>query len=320
LLDAFEIRTLNLWVYLLKTSHDIPGLIGLISEEKGVIHAQPNFIFRTMSDPMAGIQRVRNILRLDILHNNHLRGRGATVAIIDTGVDTRHEDLKQNVRKIENFFPRSPYRGEIHGTAMAGIIAAGINGSGIVGIAPEAGIIALRACRQIFEKVPQGVCYSSTIARAVDVAIHESADITNISAGSLEPDPLVSKLLSEGAKRGIVFVAPAGNMPSQHRLFFPASHPSVVSVSGIDANGNYLPDEALMRESDVVAPAEDILTTVPENGYNFLSGTSVSSAIVSGIIAIAKGMGRDVRLQGLPPRQEDLCLWEEALLKIEICR
>lgn len=77
-----------------------------------------------------------------------LTGRGVRVAVADTGVDFRHRDLEERVVIHLNFIPRERYRAEVHGTAVAGIIASSENGFGIVGLAPEAEILALRACRE----------------------------------------------------------------------------------------------------------------------------------------------------------------------------
>jgi len=321
LLKTFNLHTLNYRVDVLKTDQDVPELINEISQEDGVLQVQPNYIFRTMTEPMSDMQRIRRILNLNSLHNhNQLRGKGVLVAIIDTGVDPVHEDLKKNIKITKNLVPDSQYTAEIHGTAMAGIIAAGINGFGIEGIAPEAGIIAIRACRQVSETSAMGECYSSTVAEALDTAIQSGAKIANLSIGSSVPDSLVVKILERGSSAGIIFVAPAGNWPFQTGLVFPASHPSVVAVGGIDVKGAYFPNESVGEKTDVLAPSDNILTTVPGGRHNFISGTSVSSAIVSGILALAAGENNGITRQSLPPRQKDLCKWEESLLKRSICK
>ncbi len=321
LLRTFNIRTLNYRVDILKTEEEIQDVIKRISGEKGVIEVQPNYIFRTLSEPMSDLQRIRKILNLDSLHNhNQLRGKDVLVAVIDTGVDPDHGDLKKNIKITKNFVPESGYMAEIHGTAMAGIIAAEINGFGIEGIAPEAGILALRACRQVSETSSMGECYSSTVAEAIDTAIQSGAKVVNLSIGTTVPDTLVVSVLEEGTERGVIFIAPAGNRPFQTGLVFPASHPSVVAVCGLDSKGKFYPNESVAENSDVCAPSENILTTVPSNGHNFLSGTSMSSAVVAGIITVAAGKNRDLTRSDLPPLQKDLCKWQESLLNMTICK
>jgi len=321
LLRTFHLESLNYRVDVFKTEQGVLQIIKKISGEEGVIQVQPNYIFRTMSEPMGDMQRIRKILNLDSLHNhNQLRGKDVLVAVIDTGVDPDHEDLKKNLKITKNLVPESEYRAEIHGTAMAGVIAAEINGFGIEGIAPEAGIVALRACRQVSETSSMGECYSSTVAEAIDTAIQSGAKVANLSIGSSVPDNLVVKILEKGASAGIIFVAPAGNRPFQTGLVFPASHPSVVSVGGIDTKGQYFPNESVASKSDVLAPFDNILTTIPGDRHNFISGTSVSSAIVSGIIAVAAGVNKGISSQSLPPRQKDICKWQESLLNMAICK
>jgi len=317
-IESYDIRSLHLKVAILYTEENIFKLMNAIMKEEGVILVQPNFIFRTMAEPMYEMQNIYKILNLKKLHET-FKGRGVVVAVIDTGVDIQHRDLKDRVISSENLMKDYPYKAEIHGTAVAGVIGASINGFGIVGVAPESEILALRACRQISEVHPEGECYTSSIVQAIDRAIEKRAKIVNMSFGSISPDRLMIKLIEEGSRKGILFVAAVGNIVRQKDLTFPSSHPNVLSVAGMDDQGNPFPNREIASKARVCAPATNVLTTIPGDKHNFLSGTSMSSAVVAGIFAIAIGKDGEVDKNKIPLFRGDLCRWEEELLKTPIC-
>jgi len=316
--DIFQLRSLNLRVVIFETEDDIFPIIDNLGKDSRLLMVQPNFIFRTLIDPKRRVQYASDIMKIDRIHES-LKGSGITVAVLDTGVEETHEDLTAKVIHTENFVKEEEYVAEIHGTAVAGIIAAGVNGLGIEGIAPASSIIALRSCRQISSEEPQGECYSDSIAKALDKAIERKSHIVNMSFGTARYDNLVSKLMEKGKEEGMLFVAPAGNRPNEKSLRFPASHPSVISVGGFDENMKPYPNAELFKKTSVSAPAVNILTTVPVNKYNFVSGTSMSSACISGVLALALEKDKSITKDKLPVFKGDICAWEEELLKLSLC-
>ena len=158
------------------------------------------------------MQSIDRLLDLDRIHKRS-SGNNVLIAIIDTGVDVDHQDLEQRIKANANFISTSPYSGEIHGTAVAGIIAGSRNDFGIIGIAPKANLLAYRACLQLTETNAQGECYSSSIAMAVDAAIMAKVDIANLSIGAGSEDRLISDLITKGSGQGVRFIAPVGNNP-----------------------------------------------------------------------------------------------------------
>jgi hypothetical protein len=317
LLETFDIKSLRLKVALFQTRKDVPKLVNALLTEEGVVLAQPNHIFRTMGEPMSDKQNIYRILNLGKLHE-HVKGTGVRVAIIDTGVDTQHGDLKDRVASSENLL-KGPNAAEVHGTAVAGVIGASLNGFGIEGIAPEAEILALRACRQVSEQHPEAECYTASVAKAVDMAVEKKAKVVNMSFGSNTSDKLTLRIIEEGVKRGMIFVAPVGNMPKQQEPAFPASDPHVVAVAGLDEMGNPYPNPEIVSKALVCAPATNILTTTPGGKHNFLSGTSLSSATVAGILTLATGKDGSIDKDKLPPFKGDLCKWEAELFKLPLC-
>ena len=213
----------------------------------------------------------------------------------------------------------SPFQPEIHGTAVAGIIGAAINGFGIEGIAPEAELLALRACRQVSPNHPGGRGDTAALVKALDRALVKGAKVVNMSFGAPRPDGLVEMLLEKGADGGVLFVAPVGNEQGMKTAWFPASSQWVVAVGGRDAKGRPYPDAQADPFARVCAPAENIFTTIPDGRFNFLTGTSMSSAIVAGMLALAAERSPDLKLEDLPPFDGSTCRWVEHLMDVPIC-
>lgn len=315
--ESYVLTSLASAVLVFETDGDIMALAEQVEAEVGVVMAQPNHVFHTLSEPKDALQSLSRQLRFSKIHD-FSRGRGVTVAIIDTGVDLDHEDLQANIRGAENFMPGESYEGEIHGTAVAGVIAAGINRYGITGVAPEAKILALRACKQVSETDPQGRGNSVSIARAIDVAVSRKVGIVNMSFGSGTPDRLIASLIDVGARRRVLFVAPVGNREGRSVPTFPSSLEKVIAVGGVRENGEPFPSPALAAAAAVCAPCEHLFTTIPGNRYNFLDGTSISAAVVSGVLALALEKRRVMRKKDLPSTCSDIRLWTEALLGISL--
>jgi subtilisin family serine protease len=119
-----------------------------------------------------------------------------TVAIIDTGVDVGHPDLDRHTISQRNFVNTDSreFKLDRHGTEVAGVIGAvADNGVGIVGIAPDARLLALKACWQPSAGASRAVCNSFTLAQALEATIVAHADIVNLSLAG-PPDPLLARL------------------------------------------------------------------------------------------------------------------------------
>lgn len=229
------------------------------------------------NDPYAHLQHSAETLRLQQAHR-WATGKGVRIAVIDTGVDLDHPDLRGRVVKAQNFVDQgeSSFTTDFHGTAVAGVIAAAANNEvGIVGVAPQAQIYALKACWQQPPGARQAVCNSYTLAKAADFAITQGAQVLNFSLAG-PPDVLLTRLIKVALERGIVVVAAAPSRPDAKS--FPASLQGVIGISGSAPPG---PSARYLG-----APAEDILTTVPRGSYDFFSGSSLAAAQVSGVAAL----------------------------------
>ncbi len=217
------------------------------------------------------LQHYLDLLDIDSAHAV-VTGRNVTVAIIDTHVDAAHLNLNASLSAQHTVLSgNSVLLADAHGTAVAGIIAAKpIGGRGILGIAPDAQLLAITACWPGEDNV--GECNSFTLARAIDLAIAKEAQIINLSLQG-PPDALLTRLIEQALDQHIVVV---GAFSPKLEHGFPGNIRGVLSVAG-----------SATRDGVFTLPGTDVLTTAPENRYDFVSGNSMAAAQLSGIAALA---------------------------------
>lgn len=230
---------------------------------------------RPYSDPYLHLQSGLESLGIADLHRT-TTGRGVRIALIDTGVDLNHPDLQGQIKYSENMAPEpiDHNLADIHGTAVAGILSARAdNGIGIVGIAPDAEIFALRACWPDKPGSLAARCNSFTLALALNQAIRLDSHIVNLSLSGPE-DPLLRQLIEKAMEKGIIVIAA---VPAKDQIGgFPANISGVIAVGQGD-EGNH---------SEIIAPGRDILTTVPHQAYDFMTGSSFATPHVAGMVAL----------------------------------
>lgn len=250
----------------------------------GLVQAVGIFETQAGGDPLSNLQHGSQALHVQQAHRM-ATGKGVKVAVIDTGVDFQHPDLIGRIAKANDFVHQrdAPFTADIHGTAVAGVIAAVANNEiGIVGVAPGAEIYALKACWPRTSGSREAECNSYTLALAMESAIDEKVQVMNLSLAGPD-DPLLAKLLGNAQSRGIVVVAADGGAPGHS---FPANVKGVLGVVGSDDLKGGLARPSERFASSLAAPAIDILSTAPPNSYDFFSGSSLAAAEVSGIVAL----------------------------------
>jgi subtilisin family serine protease len=187
--------------------------------------------------------------------------------------------LRGNILSAANFVDADSqqFQRDRHGTEIAGVIAAVANNrEGIVGVAPGARLLLFKACWQARPDADAARCNSFTLARALAAAFDAHAQIINMSlTGPL--DPLLSELIREGVRRGVLFVgaAAADGSDGKDALLHQAGVIEVASAGSAAAPG-----------SVVFAPGREILTLLPGGHYDFASGDSIATAQVSGVVAL----------------------------------
>lgn len=206
-------------------------------------------------------------------------GQGAHIAVIDTGAQTGHPDLRGRIRATDNLVDadRTAFELDRHGTEVVGIIAAtGNNGQGIVGIAPDVRISLYKACW--YPPTPAAAparCNSFTLAKALVAVMATDARIVNLSLGG-PGDPLLAQLLAQLIKQDRIVIA--AQPPQGQRSGFPANVPGVITVG--------VADSATGADAALRAPGRDVLTLAPQGRYDFASGSSMAAAHVSGLVAL----------------------------------
>lgn len=227
------------------------------------------------SDPYLSLQTGFQSLSIAEAHKIST-GRGVRIAVIDTGVDLEHPDLKGQIRHAENLAPepKDHNLADKHGTAVAGILSARPdNGIGIAGITPDAEVLAFRACWPEQPGSLAAHCNSFTLALALNQAVRMKSHIINLSLSGPE-DPLLKLLIEKALSKGINVVAAIS--PDTHQQSFPANMPGVIAVG----TGKEQMSQA------ITAPGRDILTTLPQQTYDFMSGSSFATPHVAGMIAL----------------------------------
>ena len=244
------------------------------------------------------------------------RGKGVTVAVVDSGVDENQADLKGSVTTGPNMLEKidagsTPRR--IHGTAMASLIAGHGHGpggrDGVMGIAPEARILSVRV---ISEPEDDGyVRYRTTdeaddaVARGIRYAADNGADVINLSLGKSSEFPGERAAIGYAIGKGVVVVAAVGNEGDEERALdgdgfapysYPASYPGVIAVAATGSDNSRAEFSNRNYSVLLAAPGKELPVAGPGGRYYLSSGTSDSTAVVSGIAALIRSKYPD-----LPP-------------------
>lgn len=217
--------------------------------------------------------------------SSSLRGNGVKIAVLDTGVSS-HPDLL--ISGGASFVPyTNSYDDDNgHGTHVAGIIGAVDNEIGVIGVAPESSIYAVK----VLDK--EGSGYISEIVAGINWAITNKMDIINLSLATPEHSILLKAAVDKAYANGILVVAAAGNNGSTEgttdTVEFPARYPSVIAVSALDKNNIRGSFSATGSTVEIAAPGVSILSTHIGNDYVSFNGTSMATPFISGILAQLK--------------------------------
>jgi len=223
-----------------------------------------------------------------IVHDGDNKGTGVKVAIIDSGIDYTHPDLDANYAGGYDFVndDTDPMDDDGHGTHVAGTVAAEDNESGVVGVAPEAKLYALKVLG-----ADGSGSYSDVIA-ALQWVVDNGIQVTNNSYGSSgDPGDTVKAAFDNAYAVGVLHVAAAGNSGTPpgkgDNVIYPARWESVIAVAATDEGDNRARWSSTGADLELAAPGVDINSTLLGGGYGEKDGTSMASPHVAGTAALA---------------------------------
>lgn len=278
--STIELIGIRLVRYRVLNNRPLAAAFTALQSDPRTLGPQLNYYYRHLqggADPSNGLQYA--LVKLDVARAQAFaRGGGTLIAVIDSGVDYTHPDLRGSV--VEAFSGVTAAANDPHGTEISGIIAA----HGIVrGVAPEANLLDVRVFAS--DRGRPSTATTFNIVRGIDWALSRRARVLNMSFAGPSDSLLEASIKAATAKRAIT-VAAAGNGGPQAAPAYPAAYPGVIAVTAIDVadrpytlanRGNYI---------SVAAPGVDVLAPSGNHAHQIVSGTSYAAAHVSGIVAL----------------------------------
>lgn len=238
------------------------------------------------------------LLGIKELHAAGVTGEGVLVAVLDTGVQEDHPDLKDRMAGGADFTGsrsgRFDYQG--HGSHCAGIVAASSNGTGVVGVAPAARIWNGKVLGD------SGSGSSAGIARGIRAAVDAGADIISMSLGGPQPDEATRAAVAYAASKGVWVFAAAGNDGPGNAPSFPGNYENVVCVAACDSAGNIARFSSRNVQVDIAAPGVQVISCYPGGRYARMSGTSMATPYMAGVAALVRG---ECKKKGVKPPTAD---------------
>ena len=267
--------------YELRGVDDLDAARAALRQRPGVAAVQPDRVRQAFGDEL--FRRYQPYLRASMDVNTAWRrssGRGVKVAVLDTGVDPRHEDLPRVLRGRDFVSgDRNADDPRWHGTFVAGIIAAQRdNRRGIAGVS-RASILPVRVLNA------RGRGRDGDIAKAIRWSVRQRADIINLSLGGPWGGRVLRDAVRFATRHDVLVVASAGNNGGT-RPMYPAAYPDAVAVGATDNRDRMTWWSQHGSWVDLVAPGAEIASTVPGDTYGLAGGTSFSAPLVTGSAAL----------------------------------
>lgn len=279
--ERFELTGTTIYRYRITDGRGVPAVVAALDADPIVKTVQPNHIFQlSEASGLAATQYAAAKMRLSEAHMS-ATGANVVVAVIDSGVDAVHPALNGAV--VEVFDPvGGSFKPHAHGTAVAALAA----GRGdLASPAPGARILAIRAFAPDQPAKPGAQGTTMHIVRALDFAATRGAKVVNMSFAGPR-DAKIAEFVAAGAAKGAIHVAAAGNAGPSSPPLYPAAEPGVIAVTATGADDALLPVANRGRHLSVAAPGVDVLVASPGGGYSYMSGTSMASAEIAGLVAL----------------------------------
>ncbi|GIP18839.1 hypothetical protein J40TS1_44810 [Paenibacillus montaniterrae] len=209
-------------------------------------------------------------------------GRNVKIGVIDTGIDFHHPALNGSILPGINFVERNrpPIDDNGHGTHISGTIAASNPNHGMIGVAPHAMIVPVKAFDQ------QGSAYVSDIAHAIDWCVRNKVNVINMSFGMRTKSKSMLSAVNRAYQKGVIVIASSGNDSKRKAIDYPARYTNTVAVGATNSFRKIAPFSNRGIYIDIYAPGDRIVSAWLNNSYNEMNGTSMATSHVSGAIAL----------------------------------
>lgn len=214
---------------------------------------------------------------------NTTKGENVKIAVIDTGCDYNHPDLKNNILDGGYNFVNNnndPMDDNGHGTHVSSTIAAENNGYGLVGVAPKSKILPIKALDA------RGGGDLQNVIKAIIFAADKNMDLITMSLGSSSPATALEDAIKYAAAKGCIVYCAAGNSGPSVDIMYPAKYDYTIAIGAIDENLNRTNFTCSGDSLDFLAPGHNIMGCIPNNKYATMSGTSMSNPFAVGCAAL----------------------------------
>lgn len=288
LTQSLGLRTVKkvdrLGAVVVKASGDAKDALAKLNADKAnVLYAEPNFVYKAFAEDelMPKTWEMAKIEAPAVWPT--YTGKGVTVAVVDTGIDYTHPDFGGRVDKGHDFVNNDDdaMDDHYHGTHCAGSIGAGIHNGGIVGVAPEVSLIAVKVLSKTGSGSLEGV------ANGITYAADRGAQIISMSLGGPSSAQTLEDAVQYAIGKGALVVVAMGN-DNTEKPSYPAASKGVMAVGATTSDDTRAYFSNFGAHISVGAPGHNILSTVPGGGYKLLSGTSMATPNVAGLAAVVK--------------------------------
>ena len=276
--QAFNLSGTTMFRWTIPDGRNVSAVIRSLEADSQILSVQPNYRYMLQQSKTGeGIQYSVEKLNLPRAHQI-ARGDRVLVAVIDSGIDESHPELRG---AVEDMFDPAGGDGaaHAHGTSIAGAI---VSHSKLTGVAPRARILAVRAFDPT-SGTAEGTTFN--ILKGLEWATSKGARVINMSFAGPH-DPIMARALSAANKKGIVLIAAAGNAGAKSPPLFPASDPNVIAVTATDSEDRLFQGSNRGHHIAVAAPGVNVLLPTPDGNYQMTTGTSFAAAHISGIVAL----------------------------------
>ncbi|MEB3236900.1 MAG: S8 family serine peptidase [Candidatus Sericytochromatia bacterium] len=256
--------------------------LGLPRQDEPPSVRPPSFSLRAADDPMLGEQWALGKCRFPEAWTLARGGSRRSVAVVDTGADIRHEDLKDKVVSGWDFVNQDPDPKDdhFHGTHCAGIVGAATgNGVGVAGGAPDTPVLVVKALDW------EGMGTYDQIAQGIVHAVDRGAKVVSLSLGAPQKNFTLSQAIKWAVGEGVLVVAAMGNEDSDEPSY-PAAYPGVLAVGSTRADDTRSGFSNRGSHISVTAPGSKILSTDRYDKYQVLSGTSMATPLVAALASM----------------------------------